>query len=144
MESYAKKELLNQPKKSDWERVNKLIEHLKSNLEFYYLDLNSLESLIDYYFSKLVAQENLDELRELQQGVLELKTQCDYLRNRLRTYEKRKEIRVENQPVLNDDNKTLEDEIQKFINDENELEKIIFSMIQEVLGNDTADTVTLN
>ena len=144
MENYAEKELLNQSKKSDWERVNKLMEHLKSNLEFYYLDLNSLESLIDYYFSKLVAQENLDELRELQQGVLELKTQCDYLKNRLRTYEKRKEVQVENQPVLNDDNKTLEDEIQKFINEENELEKVIFSMIQEVLGNDTADKVTLN
>ncbi|MFH4967183.1 hypothetical protein V8G61_03170 [Gaetbulibacter sp. M240] len=143
MENYAEKELLNQPKKPDWEHVHKLMEHLKSNLEFYYLDLNSLESLIDYYFSKLVAKENLDELRELQQGVLELKNQCYYLKNRLRSYEKRKEI-LENLPVLNDENKTLEDEIQKFINEENELEKVIFSMIQEVLGNDTADTVILN
>ncbi|GAA4280965.1 hypothetical protein [Gaetbulibacter aestuarii] len=131
-------------KQISWKNLQHLMEQLKSNLDFYYLDLSSLENLIEYYFSKLVAQENLDELRELQQEVFNLKTQCDYLKQRLRVDMDGKEAFLQNPPVFKDENEELEHEIYKFVTEENELEKAIFSMIQEVLGSEASENLTLN
>lgn len=144
MKKYSETPPSQTKKQISWEKIENLMEQLKSNLDFYYMDLNSLENLIEYYFSQLAAQENLDELRDLQQEVFDLKTQCGYLKQRLRIDMDGKEAFLQNPPVFKDENEELEHEIHKFVIEENELEKAIFSMIQEVLGNETSENLTLN
>ena len=131
-------------KKANWDGLQNLMTHLKNNLDFYFLDLNSLENLLEFYFPKLVVQENLDEIRELQQSVMDLKAQCDYLKKRLQIDLDGKEAYLQNPSVFSFENHELEDEIHKFVTEENDLEKVVFSMVQEVLGTETADSLQLN
>ncbi len=60
-------------KNGPWTELYALMEHWKSDLEFYRDDLRFLHHLIDKYFVWIAKSENLETVRELKSGLLQLK-----------------------------------------------------------------------
>jgi hypothetical protein len=125
-------------KNTNWESLYLLTKNWKKELEFYNLDISFLEVLIDIYFSELLLYENLDELRELQIEIFELKSECEFLLKDVLfnleslvfsingTYTNTlSEFKIENEQ--------LENKIVRFIDNERKLRSIVFITIKDVL-----------
>ena len=74
----------NRPKGSyiyeaDWQKLYTLTEHWKSDLQFYNDDLKFLHHLIDKYFMWISKKENIDMVREIEVGLLEMDNQSSTL-----------------------------------------------------------------
>lgn len=122
----------------NWKDLYLLSENWKTNLEFNFVEIKFLEFLIENHFSELLLCQNLDELRELQIEVFELKNQCEYILQRIQnnlesiiaiinsTY-------THNISEFRTENEQLENDILDFINNEKEIKTVIFSMIKDVL-----------
>ncbi|MCL5128275.1 hypothetical protein [Algibacter sp. L4_22] len=141
MKNYRIKPTANYIKEANWEELYILIEHWKNDIAFYLFDIKFLETLIESHFSELLEYENLDELRELQLEIFELKNQCEYIQQRIqlnldnivkiidKTYKHNTaEFRIENEQ--------LEDDIISLINNEREVKNVVFRMIKEILENE--------
>lgn len=127
-------------KNINWESLYLQVENWKKDLEFYYFDISFLETLIENYFSDLLMCENLDELRELQIELYQLKNQCEYLLKDIqinldsivciinKTY-------VHNSAGFKIENKQLEDNIVRFIDNERKTRSVVFCMIKDVFEN---------
>ena len=127
-------------KDTNWESLYLLTDNWKKELEFYYFDISFLEILIENYFSELLMYENLDELRELQIEVFELKSQCEYLLNDTRinlesivciingTY-------IHTPSGFKIENEQLGDTIVRFIDNERKMRRVVFCMIKDVFEN---------
>ncbi len=63
----------------DWSERYVLLEHWKSDLDFYTDDLRFLHHLIDKYFIWITKRENLDMVRELRIQIAQLKEKCNGL-----------------------------------------------------------------
>ena len=128
----------NYIKEANWEALYLLTENWKKDLEFYLFDIKFLEHLIENHFTKLLIHENLDELRELQIEVFELKNQCEYLLQCIQTNLESiskiiNETYSHNTSDFRIENEQLEDDIQEFINNQREIRRVAFSMIRDVL-----------
>jgi len=84
--SYTKptSDFRNRPKGSyiheaDWQQLYTSTEHWKSNLQFYNDDLKFLHHLIDKYFMWISKKGNIDMVREIEVGLLEMDNQCGAL-----------------------------------------------------------------
>lgn len=133
-------------KDANWESLYLLVENWKKDLEFYFFDLCFLEIQIENYFFELLLYENLDELRELQIDVYELKSQCEYL---LKDVQINLESIVciingtytHNSSGFRIENKQLGDNIVRFIDNEIKFKKVVFLMIKDVLENQKSKKV---
>ncbi|NAS11910.1 hypothetical protein [Poritiphilus flavus] len=63
----------------DWAERYVLLEHWKSDLDFYTDDLRFLHHLIDKYFIWITKRENLDMVKELRIQIAQLKEKCNEL-----------------------------------------------------------------
>ncbi|MEM7380836.1 MAG: hypothetical protein AAF361_06510 [Bacteroidota bacterium] len=63
----------------DWSEGYVLLDHWKSDLDFYTDDLRFLHHLIDKYFIWITKRENLDMVRELRLQIAQLKEKCNEL-----------------------------------------------------------------
>ena len=78
----------NRPKgnyihETDWQQLYSLTEHWKSDLQFYNDDLKILHHLIEKYFMWISKKENIDMVREIEVGLLEIDNKCGKLLNRV-------------------------------------------------------------
>lgn len=73
----------NYIQEADWQKLYALTEHWKSDLQFYNDDLKFLHHLIDKYFMWISKKENIDMVREIEVGLLEMDNQCGALLNRI-------------------------------------------------------------
>ncbi|MEL6811341.1 MAG: hypothetical protein AAFP76_08415 [Bacteroidota bacterium] len=63
-------------KPSNWEELYALTRHWKSDMEFYRDDLRFLHKLIDRYFIWITKEENVDSVRKIENGLLNLERRC--------------------------------------------------------------------
>ncbi len=138
MLNFRKRPKENYIQETNWEALNFSIEDRKTDLEFYLFEMKFLETLMENHFSELLLCENLDELRELQIEVFELKNQCEYLLQCTQT-NLESIVAIINKNYIHStsefgiENEQLEDDIQKFINNEREIKRIVFSVIKDVI-----------
>lgn len=133
----------NRPKENfiqeaNWNELYLLTESWKNDLDFYLFEIKFMESLIENRFSELLLFENLDELRELQIDVYELKNQCEHLLNNSKNNLESIVDIINDTYILNtsrfrSENEQLEENIIRFINKEREIKRCIFSMIKNIL-----------
>ncbi|WP_396602027.1 hypothetical protein [Algibacter sp. R77976] len=133
----------NRPKENfiqeaNWNELYLLTESWKNDLDFYLFEIKFMESLIENRFSELLLFENLDELRELQIDVYELKNQCEHLLNNSKNNLESIVDIINDTYILNtsrfrSENEQLEENIIHFINKEREIKRCIFSMIKNIL-----------
>ncbi len=86
MNTYRNRPKGNYIQKATWKELYLLTESWKNVLEFYALEIEFLESLIETYFVKLLVQENFDVLRELQRDLLEAKKQRKSMQQRIQIH----------------------------------------------------------
>ena len=67
---------------ADWQKLYVLTEHWKSDLEFYMLDLEFLEHIIDKYFIWMTNKVDIDKVREIESILVETIRNCDQLKKR--------------------------------------------------------------
>lgn len=140
MINYRNRPKGNYIKDANWNELYLLSEKWKSDLEFYLYELNFLETLIESHFSELLLTENLDELRELQIELYELKNQSEYLlsytKNNLECIvDVINNVYIHETSSLRIENEQLEENIVRFVNGEREIKKFIFNMIKSILEN---------
>jgi hypothetical protein len=146
MKNYRIKPTADYIKVANWDKLYILLEHWRSDIEFYLFDIQFIETLIEYHFTELLEYENLDELRELQLEIFQLKNQCEYMQQRIdlnlenivKIIDKKYKHSVKNFRI---ENEQLEDDIIEFIKNERETKQILFSMIKDVIENENSKKI---
>ena len=123
---------------ADWQQLYLLAENWKSELEFYNDDLKFLHHLIDKYFMWISKKENIDLVREIEVGLLEMDNQCGALLNRVNKHLHHLAELIDN-PFAYDSHKfrtehgQLEDELTKFVKDFRKNRKEVFAITEYVI-----------
>ena len=121
-----------------WQDLHILSERWQNNLEFQLFEIEFLENLIETYFVKLLLQQNLDELRELQRDIYQAKSQSKVLLQRINTHLNHI-ADILDEPSKYDgstfriEHEQLEDDVSEFIINQKVVRLIIFKMTKEVL-----------
>jgi len=124
-----------------WQDLHKLTEQWQNNLEFQLYEIEFLERLIETYFVKLLLQENLDELRELQRDLYHAKNQSEVLLQSIQTHLNHI-IDVIDEPfkydgsIFRDEHEQLEDDVTEFITKQKVIKLTVFKMTKDVLENE--------
>ena len=119
MNNYRSRPKGNYIQEATWQELYMLTENWKNDLEFYLLDIEFLERLVDTYLVKLLTNQNFDELRELQGELLERKKQCKKLLNYIQIHFSHIVDLIDN-PIVYDalvfraEHELLEEEISEF------------------------------
>jgi len=123
---------------ADWQQLYVLTEHWKSDLQFYNDDLKFLHHLIDKYFMWISKKENIDMVREIEVGLLEIDSKCGTLLNRANKHLHRLAELIDN-PFAYDshqfrtEHEQLEDDLAHFVKRFRENRKEIFKITQYVM-----------
>jgi len=128
----------NYIQEADWQKLYTLTENWKSDLEFYNDDLKFLHHLIDKYFMWISKKENIDMVREIELGLLEMDNRCGALLNRANKHLHHLAELIDN-PFAYDSHKfrtehqQLEDYLIKFVKDFRKNRKEVFTITEHVI-----------
>lgn len=133
----------NRPKgdyiqKATWQDLFRLTERWQDTIEFQLYEIEFLNSLIDTYFVKLLVQENLDELRELQIDLYRAKNQSENLLQHIQVHLSHiadilDEPYKYGNSIFRKEHEHLENNVTEFINNQKIIRFTVFKMTQDVL-----------
>lgn len=138
MSNYRKRPKGNYIQEATWQELYMLTESWKNDLEFYLLDIDFLERLVDTYFVKYLTNQNFDEIRELQRELLERKNKCKNLLKRIQIHFEHI-VDLIDEPLMYDasifrtEHELLEDEISEFILMLKAIKYAVFNTTKDVL-----------
>ncbi len=125
---------------ADWQKLYTLTEHWKSDLQFYNDDLKFLHHLIDKYLMWISKKENLDMVREIEVGLLEMDNRCRALMNRVNKHLHHLGELIDN-PFKYDSHKfraeheLLEDDLTTFVSAFRRQRKELFKITDYIIDN---------
>lgn len=136
----------NRPKgnfmfEADWQNLFLLTEQWKKDLLFYQDDSKFLHHLIDKYFIHIPKREDIDELEEIEEGIMKIDTACIDLLKRTNKHLTHLGDLIDD-PFKYDshqfrtEHELLEDDIAKFITDYREHRKNTFKVTEKVIKED--------
>jgi len=123
---------------ADWAELYVLTEHWKSDLEFYNDDLKFLHHLIDKYFMWISKKENIDMVRQIEVGLVEMDNQSSKLLQHVNTNLHHLAELMDN-PFAYDSNKfrtehqQIEDDLASFVKSFRKNRKAVFSITEHVI-----------
>lgn len=131
-------EFRNRPKdgyihEADWQNLYSLTERWKSDLEFYNEDLRFLHGLIDKFFMYISKKENIDMVREIEIGLLEMDNRSSSLLEKTNKHLHHLSELIDN-PFAYDshtfrtEHEQLEDELEVFVKDFRKNRKEVFKV----------------
>ncbi|EPR73788.1 hypothetical protein ADIWIN_1148 [Winogradskyella psychrotolerans RS-3] len=127
---------------ANWEQLFVLTEHWKSDLEFYLLDLEFLQHIIDKYFIRMASKKDIDDVREIETILVETTNNCSHLETKIAKHL----IYLGNlidDPFKNDSHafrakhEQLEDNIALFVKSFRKSRNDVFMITKRVLDGDT-------
>jgi hypothetical protein len=129
-----------------WNELYVLTEHWKSDIEFYRDDLRFLHHLIEKYFIWITKPENLELVKELQQGLFGLNKKSDDLREKTGKHLIQLGKLVENPNsgnagVIKTEHEHLEEEITDFVKEFRRNRKEVFVLTEYII--DSEDLVRM-
>jgi hypothetical protein len=83
MKNYRSRPKGNYIQDANWKDLYILAENWKLDIEFYLIELEFFERLLETYFTRLLLHKNLDELQELHNDLIEAKWQCKDILQRI-------------------------------------------------------------
>ena len=124
-----------------WQDLHELTDEWQGDLEFQLYEIDFLDSLIDTYFVKLLVQENLDELRELQIDLYKAKTQSEKLLERINKHLNHIGELLSKSSKIDDlvfrfEHERLEDDISQFMANQKVTKFTVLKMTKDVLENE--------
>ena len=136
-------DIRNRPKGSyihqaDWQQLYVLTEHWKSDLEFYNDDLKFLHLLIDKYFMYISKRENIDMVREIEIGLLEMDNRSSMLLRQVNKHLHHLAALLDNSftydsHTFRTEHERLEDDLAHFVEDFRKNRKEVFTITEHVI-----------
>jgi hypothetical protein len=126
---------------ANWEELYVLTKHWKSDLLFYKDDLKFLNHLIDKYFIWISKKEDIDEVRFIDNSIIETAKKCSNLLKRVEKHLTHLTNLIEN-PFKYDshqfraEHQQLEDDIINFVKTFRNNRKEVFEVTSFVLESD--------
>lgn len=123
---------------ANWQELYVLTEHWKSDLLFYQDDLKFLDHLIDKYFIWLTKKENLDQVREIVNGLVKTDKLCSTLLKEVNKHLSHLAGLIDD-PFKYDSHKfrtehqLLEDKLADFVKTFRENRKKVFAVTEHVI-----------
>lgn len=121
MKEFRIRPLDNYIREANWSQLYVLTEHWKSDLEFYLLDLEFLQHIIDNYFIWMVYKKDIDNVREIESILVDTTRNCNELQQKTA-------IHLKHLSHLIDDSSTYDSNI--FRGEHEQLENNIASFVK--------------
>lgn len=123
---------------ANWQQLYVLTEHWKSDLEFYNTDLKFFHHLIDKYFMWISKKENIDMVREIEIGLLEMDNQSSMLLQQVNKHlhhlaELAANSFAYDSHKFRTEHEKLEDELSSFVKDFRKNRKEVFTITEHVM-----------
>jgi hypothetical protein len=133
-------------KDATWQDLYALTEQWKNNLDFQLFEIEFLQNLIETYFVKLLVQQNLDELRELQRDLYQAKNQSKRLLQNIEVH-KRHIVKIIDEPFTFDaslfrtEHELLEDDTSEFLKMHKTMKITTFNMVKDILQDEKPKSI---
>lgn len=133
-------ELLEKKKPVNWQAMCRTAETWVSDLSFYKDDLNFLQNLIDSYFSEMVENTSLDEIREEIMGFQDIRHRNNVLLKEVKEHLRHLALCASEQEHQNGGDpihlhEHFQQKLAKFNYDFRELKREIFGIVDMLLEN---------
>lgn len=138
MSNYRSKSKGNYNQGFNWDELYMITESWRTVLEFYSLEIDFLESLMETYFVKLLYYEDINVLQELQKDLSEAKKQSKNISDRIQKYSSQiidEEVH-QYASVFKNSHQKFEDEISEFKVVLEMLIYTVFKITKDVLENE--------
>lgn len=122
----------------DWQKLFTLTEHWKSDIQFYKDDLRFLHHLIGKYFMWISEEENIDMVREIEVGLLEMDKKCCALEDRVNKHLHHLSELIDNpfaydSHLFRGEHERLENDLSLFVKDFRKNRKEVFKITEYVM-----------
>jgi hypothetical protein len=123
---------------ANWQELNVLTEHWKSDLLFYKDDLKFLDHLIDKYFIWISKKEDFNLVKSIEVGIVETSKECSSLLQRVNKHLVDIAALIVNPFKYNsqqfrEEHQLLEDDISAFVKDFRANRKEVFEVTEHVI-----------
>jgi hypothetical protein len=123
---------------ANWQELNVLTEHWKSDLLFYKDDLKFLDHLIDKYFIWISKKEDFNLVKSIEVGIVETSKNCSSLLQRVNKHLVDIAALIVNPFKYNsqqfrEEHQQLEDDISAFVKDFRANRKEVFEVTEHVI-----------
>jgi len=123
---------------ANWQELNVLTEHWKSDLLFYKDDLKFLDHLIDKYFIWISKKEDFNLVKSIEVGIVETSKNCSSLLQRVNKHLVDIAALIVNPFKYNsqqfrEEHQLLEDDISAFVKDFRANRKEVFEVTEHVI-----------
>jgi len=123
---------------ANWQELNVLTEHWKSDLLFYKDDLKFLDHLIDKYFIWISKKEDFNLVKSIEVGIVETSKECSSLLQRVNKHLVDIAALIVNPFKYNsqqfrEEHQQLEDDISAFVKDFRANRKEVFEVTEHVI-----------
>ena len=123
---------------TNWQELNVLTEHWKSDLLFYKDDLKFLDHLIDKYFIWISKKEDFNLVKSIEVGIVETSKNCSSLLQRVNKHLVDIAALIVNPFKYNsqqfrEEHQQLEDDISAFVKDFRANRKEVFEVTEHVI-----------
>ncbi len=128
-------------KNGPWDELYTLTGHWCSDMDFYRDDLRFLHHLIDKYLIWITKTENLDLVRELRNGLIDISKQSDDLLKKMRKHMDQLGRMVEDPSqgdagVIITEHEHLEEEMADFVKSFRQNRKEVFALTEYVIDSE--------
>ena len=138
MNYYRKRPKGNYIQDANWQDLYILTERWKNELEYYVFEIEFIERLVETHFIKLLLQENINDLRDLQRDLHNTKNQCKNILLSIQTHLSHIDDIMDTSfkydtSEFRNQLELLEDEISEFIAMSKVVKLTVFKMTNNVL-----------
>ncbi|HMB61722.1 MAG TPA: hypothetical protein VKN36_01520 [Eudoraea sp.] len=146
MSDLKNKQIIDNLKNSSWEELYVLTEHWTSDLEFYRDDLRFLHHLTEKYFMWISKSENLEVVRELKNGLFNLKVTVNDLLDKVREHRIQVGQMVENlnkvdASIIQSHHEHLEEGIREFVKSFRANRKEVFKITEYIIDSERLEQI---
>ncbi len=132
----------NYIEKANWSQLYVLTTHWKSDLEFYMLDLEFLQHVIDKYFIWMDNKKDIDNVREIESILVDTTVRCGQLKKKTARHLKHLGDLIDDpfkydSHTFRDEHEQLENDIASFVKIFRKSRKDVFHITKQVLDSET-------
>ncbi len=127
---------------ANWSQLYVLTEYWKSDLEFYMLDLEFLQHIIDKYFMWMINKKDIDNVREIESILVDTARSCGQLKKKTVQHLKHLNNLIDasskyDSKTFRDEHEQLENEISAFVKLFRKSRKDVFHITKQVMDSET-------
>ncbi|MBT8280140.1 MAG: hypothetical protein KJO16_01080 [Muriicola sp.] len=133
-------------RKTNWQELYVLVNHWKSDLEFYKDDIRFLQQLIEKYIIWITKKENMDRVAGIRKKEHDLALSCDKLHNKTKDHLGSIADFIDGKATISEDefltmHGKLEKSLSEFVKDFRESRKEVFKVTEYVMDSEELQNI---